>query len=230
MRDNLYWGCMKGFCNRLGLVLLVGGVALYSSARLSEPGFEGDVSMGKWIGPWSYGALGGEGSGSYVDRGENDFVRNGTHALRLTVRDNGNQNAVGWTGISQTQDCTPGAKVRAGAWVYCSAERSPPTEGRAMAQLRLEYYRDDYAQEIIPTHVTLSTPFTSSAGHAPDTWHLLQMYDRVPRQAKTLKFSIVLLSQKPNAAHKVVWVDDAFLEFHGPRSDGPRSDYELLRR
>ena len=95
-----------------------------------------------------------------------------------------------------------------------------------MAQLRLEYFQDEYAEQIIPTHVTLSTPFTSSIGHAPDTWHLIQVYDRVPNEAQTVKFSILLLSQKPNNEPKVVWVDDAFLEFQGPRPGSLQREFE----
>ena len=51
----------------------------------------------------------------------------------------------------------------------------------------------------------------------------MQVYDRVPSQARSMKFSILLLSQKPNKQPKVVWVDDAFLEFQswGPRRPMP---------
>ena len=93
-----------------------------------------------------------------------------------------------------------------------------------MAQLRLEYYHDDFAEQLIPTHVTLSTPFTSSVGYAADTWHLVQVYDRIPPQARSIKFTILLLSQRPDSERKVVWVDDAFMEFQGRRAGHSFSD------
>lgn len=219
-------GRIAGMKWRLLITVLVAGTALYSQANLSEPGFEGNVVMGNWVGPWGHGALGGHGSGSFVDGGSDDFVRSGDRSLRLTVSDDGNPNAVAWAGISQTQKCMPGSKVRAGAWIYSSPDHHPPTEGRAMAQLRLEYFEDDYAEYVIPTHISLSTPFTSTAGYEPDTWHLIQLYDRVPDMARTVKFSILLLSQQPNHQPKMVWVDDAFLEFQGPRYKSRYTDFE----
>ena len=217
---------MKGLWTKWVAAGALCAMALFGYARLDEPGFEGSVALGEWVGPWGFGAVGGEGSGSFVDSGEHDFVRTGNHALRLTVRDNGNPEAVAWAGVSQTKLCEPRSRVRAGAWIYCSGDHSPPTEGRAIAQLRLEYFRDETAEQIIPTHVTLSTPFTSSTGHAPDTWHLVQVYDRVPSQARALKFSILLLSQRPDNKGKVVWIDDAFLEFQDQHGAGSYTDFE----
>lgn len=217
---------MLEYFKKVLLSAVFASLAVYGYANLSEPGFEGPVVMGAWQGPWGHGALGGQGYGSYVDDGGHDYARTGNRSLRLTVSDDGNPLAVGWAGISQTQRCKPGSKVKAGAWVYCDSKQFPPTEGRAMAQLRLEYFEDDYAEHLIPTHISLSTPFTSSSGYAPDTWHLVQVYDRVPRQAKTVKFSVLLLSQKPNGERKTVWVDDAFLEFQGPKSRRDRQDFE----
>jgi len=181
--------------------------------------------MGVWSGPWGYGALGGHGSGSFVDASAHDYVRSGERSLRLAVRDDGNPSAVAWSGISQTVRCRPGSKVRAGAWVFYRSAYFPPTEGRAMAQLRLEYFSDEFGERLIPTRVSLSTPFTSSSGYAPDTWHLVQVYDRVPRRARSVKFSIMLLSQKPDGREKIVWVDDAFLQFRESRA---RSGYQDL--
>jgi hypothetical protein len=190
--------------------------AVFCCGQLSNPGFE-DGQLAPWEGPWGGGALGGEGTGQLVEAGPGNFVHSGRQSLRLTVWDDGNPSAAAWAGISQSHSCQPGQKLRAGAWIYCSSSDSPPLEGLALAQLRLEYFRDDFSQEEIPTHITLSTPFSSSAGYAPDTWHLLQVYDRAPPQAGLVKMSIMLLSQVPDGRPKVVWVDDAFVEFQSPR-------------
>jgi len=214
---------VSGMCTRVAILVLLAGISVWGKASLTQPGFESD-SEGAWVGPWGYGALGGSGGGRIVLKGEADgFVRSGDRAVRLSVSDDGNPSAVAWSGISQLQSCFPGDKVRAGVWVYYDEELSPPSEGLALAQLRLEYFQDDLGEQIIPTHISLSTPFSSSSGYAPNTWHLVQVYDRVPSLAQSVKFSILLLSQIPNHQEKTVWVDDAFLEFHSSRYQGEKS-------
>lgn len=196
----------------------------WGHANLAELGFENGLKG--WSEPWGYGTLGGHGEGQFVEADESNFVRSGERALRLTVRDDGTANAVAWAGISYQQEVEPGSKIRAGAYLFYSAHDSPPTEGRALAQLRLEYYSDALAKEVIPTHISLSSPFTSTGDSENGAWHLLQVYDRVPEEARTLKYTIMLLSQRPNGEEKKIWVDDAFIETRPPRS---RSAYRESR-
>lgn len=196
--------------------IMAGGALLTSAAlQVHELGFE---KPGEWLGPWGFGTLGGQGSGKFVQKTDGAAVRSGEKALLLTVEDDGSPKAVAWAGSSHMERCIPGSKVKAGAWFRYSSSDSPPTEGRAVGQLRLEYFEDGEGQQLIPSHVSMSAPFTSSADNISEFWHLVELYDRVPDQAQSMKFSILLLSQQPNGQKKQVWVDDAFLEVQPPRS------------
>lgn len=191
--------------------LLITGSVL-TAARTTDLGFE-DVTQ--WVGPWGQGALGGQGKAAIVSGQGGHPVRTGERSLHLSVEDDGSPNAVAWAGTSHLEPCLGGGKIRAGAWFNYSSQDNFPTEGLAAGQLRLEYFADEIGQELIPDRASLSSGFPAKED-ATSSWGLVELYDRVPPEARSVRFSILLLSQKPTGQKKEVWVDDAFLEINNP--------------
>ena len=164
---------------------------------------------------------GGKGVCSFVSTGQTDFARSGNQALRLMIWDEGNRDAVSWATFAQVYPCTPGRKIHAGAWLYFSSAIFPLLDDRATVHLRVEYFTDPEATQINPQHVRVSSPFNPAVGFLPDSWHLVETFDRAPENTKAMKVSIMLCSEMNNGCRQAVWADDVFVEFSGPK---PRND------
>jgi hypothetical protein len=141
--------------------------------------------------------------------------------VKLTVGDDGNPNAMAWAGVMQTLPCEAGRKVRVGAWLYYSSALLP-LRNTSQAQLKIEYFEDKAAKQLLPGHIFLSTPF-NPATYKPDTWHLIEAFDRAPQNASSMKFSIVVTSQKATRRRQAIWLDDMFVEIQASRPMGRRS-------
>ena len=201
------------------LAALLASIVLFSRAQIVQSSFEEPLSP-TWKGPEGGGACGGFGEGSIISIGKEDFVRSGKHAVKLTVGDNGNPNAMAWAGVMQTLPCAAGRKVRVGAWLYYSSA-SLPLLNTSQAQLKIEYFEDKDAKQLLPGHIYLSTPF-NSATYKPDTWHLIEAFDRAPQSACSLKFSIVITSQNATSRRQAVWLDDMFVDVQAMKPAGER--------
>ncbi|MFH0953406.1 MAG: hypothetical protein V1873_03655 [Verrucomicrobiota bacterium] len=199
------------------LVLVLASIVLFSRAQLVQSSFEEPLSP-TWHGPEGGGAEGGNGDGLVVTLDADDFVRTGEHSIRLRVWDDGSPSALSWAGMMQILPCRAGRKVRVGAWLYCSSSVLP-MRGESCAQLKIEYFEDDRAQRLIPTHLFLSPPFNPRT-YKPDAWHLIEACDRAPQYARSLKFSVVITAQKLNGEKQAVWLDDMFVEMQPPKPVG----------
>ena len=164
---------------------------------------------------------GGKGVCTFVSTGQTDFARSGNQSLRLMIWDEGTRDAVSWATFAQVYPCTPGRKIHAGAWLYFSSAIFPLLDERATVQLRVEYFTDAEATQINPQHVRVSSPFSPTVGFIPDTWHLVETFDRAPDNTRAMKLSIMLCSEVNNGCRQAVWADDVFVEFSGPK---PRND------
>ena len=164
---------------------------------------------------------GGKGVCAFVSTGQTDFARSGSQALRLMIWDEGNCSAVSWATFAQVYPCTPGRKIHAGAWLYFSSAIFPLLDERATVQLRVEYFTDAEATQINPQHVRVSSPFSPTVGFVPDSWHLVETFDRAPENTRAMKLTIMLCSEVNNGCRQAVWADDVFVEFSGPK---PRND------
>jgi hypothetical protein len=202
------------------LAALLASIVLFSRAQIVQSSFEEPLSP-TWKGPEGGGACGGFGEGCVVSIGKENFVRSGKHSVRLTVGDDGNPSAMAWAGVMQTLPCGAGRKVRVGAWVYYSSALLP-LNNASQAQLKIEYFEDKEATRLLPCHIFLSTPF-NPATHKPDTWHLIEAFDRAPQNASSMKFSIVVTSQKATCRRQYIWLDDMFVEIQASRPMGNRS-------
>jgi hypothetical protein len=202
------------------LAALLASIVLFSRAQIVQSSFEEPLSP-TWKGPEGGGTCGGFGEGCVVSIGKENFVRSGKHAVKLTVGDNGNPDAMAWAGVMQTLPCEAGRKVRVGAWLYYSSALLS-LHNTSQAQLKIEYFEDNDAKQLLPGHIFLSTPF-NSATYKPDTWHLIEAFDRVPQNASSMKFSIVVTSQKAASARQAIWLDDMFVDMQAPRPAGKRS-------
>ena len=202
------------------LAALLASVVLFSRAQIVQSSFEEPLSP-TWQGPEGGGACGGFGEGSVISIGKEDFVRSGKHAVKLTVGDDGTPNAMAWAGVMQTLPCAAGKKVRVGAWLYYSSAILPLSDS-SQAQLKIEYFEDKEAKQLLPGHIFLSTPFNPST-YKPDTWHMIEAFDRAPRNACSMKFSIVVTSQKATCVRQAIWLDDMFVEIQSPKSTNRRS-------
>jgi hypothetical protein len=176
-----------------------------------------DFTPQDWQGPFGGGVSGGNGTGRLITTGQTDFVRSGTGALRLMVYDDGQSNAMAWSGISRTMACQPGQRIRAGVWLYYSSTVFPLLPDGATFQVRLEYFSDEDAHEINPHRVRISQPFGVIEGHPSDAWTLVETCDRVPAGSRAVKMSLVLSNDKPAGCRQAVWADDAYLDASGPR-------------
>jgi hypothetical protein len=205
------------------LAALIASVVLFSRAQIVQSSFEEPLSP-TWKGPEGGGACGGFGDGCVVSIGKEDFVRSGKRAVKLTVGDDGNPNAMAWAGVMQTLPCAAGRKVRVGAWLYYSSALLPLLN-TSQAQLKIEYFEDKEARQLLPTHIFLSTPF-NPATYKPDAWHLIEAFDRAPQSASSMKFSIVITSQKATAKRQAIWLDDMFVEVQASRPSSKRSTPE----
>lgn len=197
------------------LVLAIASIVIFSRAQLVESSFEEPLSP-TWRGPEGGGSSGGQGSGSIVRLGDSDFVRSGERSIRLMVWDNGSPDAVAWAGVMQVLPCKPCRKVRVGAWLYFSDSVLPLTS-ETTAQLKIEYFEDTDAKQLVPTHIFLSPPFCAATYQA-NTWHLIQAVDRAPAHAVSLKFSVVVTGQQLHGRQQAVWLDDMFVEVQAPRA------------
>lgn len=202
------------------LAALLASIVLFSRAQIVQSSFEEPLSP-TWEGPEGGGTGGGFGEGCVVSIGKEDFVRSGRHAVKLTVGDDGNPNAMAWAGVMQTLPCGAGRKVRVGAWLYYSAALMP-LNNTSQAQLKIEYFEDKEAKQLLPSHIFLSTPFNSET-YKPDTWHLIEAFDRAPQNASSMKFSIVITSQKTTSQRQAIWLDDMFVDIQASRPTGKRS-------
>lgn len=191
------------------LAALLASIVLFSRAQIVQSSFEEPLSP-TWKGPEGGGACGGFGEGCVVSIGKEDFVRSGKHAVKLTVGDDGDPNAMAWSGVMRTLPCTAGKKVRVGAWLYYSSALLT-LQDTSQAQLKIEYFEDKEAKHLLPGHIFLSTPFNPTT-HKPDAWHLIEAFDRIPQNASSMKFSIVVTSQKAACRRQAVWLDDMFVE------------------
>jgi hypothetical protein len=201
------------------LAALLASVVLFSRAQIVQSSFEEPLSP-TWTGPEGGGSCGGFGEGSVVSIGKEDFVRSGKHAVKLTVGDDGSPNAMAWAGVMQTLPCSPGKKVRVGAWLYYSSAQLT-LHNTAQAQLKIEYFEDKEAKQLLPCHIFLSTPF-NPATYKPDAWHLIEAFDRAPQNACSMKFSIVITSQEATCRRQAIWLDDMFVDIQAPRPAGRR--------
>ena len=201
------------------LAALLASIVLFSRAQIVQSSFEEPLSP-TWKGPEGGGACGGFGEGSVVSIGKEDFVRSGKHAVKLTVGDDGTPNAMAWAGVMQTLPCGSGRKVRVGAWLYYSSALLPLLN-TSQAQLKIEYFEDAEAKQLLPGHIFLSTPF-NPATYKPDTWHLIEAFDRAPQNASSMKFSIVVTSPKATCRRQAVWLDDMFVDIQASRPMGKR--------
>jgi len=190
------------------LILLLASVVLFCRAQLVESSFEEPLTS--WEGPDGGGSCGGQGGGEIINLGSNDFVRTGEHALRLKVWGSGNENSVTWAGVMKKLPCPGGRKVRIGAWLYSSSYALPLDE-KTCAQLKIEYFADQDAQKLIPTHIYLSPPFAPSS-YPPDRWHLLEATDRAPQDVCSLRFSIVMTAASLGKSQQAIWLDDISVE------------------
>ena len=198
--------------------MLIGSVVLFCRAQIVQSSFEEPLSP-TWQGPEGGGACGWFGEGAVIGIGKENFVHSGKHAVKLAVGDDGNPNAMAWAGVMQILPCVAGKKVRVGAWLYYSSV-SMPLLNTSQAQLKIEYFEDKDAKQLLPGHVFLSTPF-NSATYKADTWHLIEAFDRAPQNARSLKFSIVITSQNATARRQAVWLDDMFVDVQTARQRLP---------
>jgi hypothetical protein len=106
-------------------------------------------------------------------------------------------------------------------WLYYSSATLPLSDS-SQAQLKIEYFEDQEAKQLLPGHIFLSTPF-NPATYKPDTWHPIEVFDRAPQNACSMKFSIVVTSQKATRRQQAVWLDDMFVEIQALRSVARRS-------
>jgi hypothetical protein len=201
------------------LAALLASIVLLSRAQVVQSSFEEPLSP-TWQGPEGGGACGGFGEGRIVSIGKEDFVRSGAHSVKLTVGDDGNPNAMAWAGVMQVLPCGAGRKVRVGAWLYYSSAMLS-LNNTSQAQLKIEYFEDKGAKQLLPGHIFLSTPF-NPATYKPDTWHLIEAFDRAPQNASSLKFSIVITSQQATSRRQAIWLDDMFVEIQAMKPMGER--------
>jgi hypothetical protein len=187
---------------------------LFCRAQTVESSFEEPLSP-TWQGPEGGGQGGGGGAGDIVTVGASNYVHSGKHAVRLVVWDDGHPEAISWAGVMRVLPCTPGRRIRSGAWLYFSS-KTLPLRGGALAQLKIEYFEDEEAAQLIPTHIFLSPPFESSC-YKPDTWHLIQSTDRIPSSARSMKLSIVMTARHLGGHKEAVWLDDLSVETQSPR-------------
>ncbi len=192
--------------------LLAAGLAsvvLLCRAQHVESSFEAPLSP-TWLGPEGGGDRGGHGGGRAVSAGEHDFARTGQRAIRLEVWDDGAPEAMAWAGVMEILPCNPSRKVRVGAWIYVSSTVMPLC-GDTVAQLKIEYFSDPNATQLLPTHIYLSPPF-DPADHKADTWHRIEVTDRAPQSAASLKFSVVVTAQRLNGRKQALWLDDLYAD------------------
>ena len=188
-----------------------------SRAQIVQSSFEEPLNP-TWTGPEGGGACGGFGNGCVVSLGKEDFVRSGKYSVKLTVGNDGNPNAMAWADVMRTLPCPGGKKVRVGVWLYYSSTLLP-LQNTSQAQLKIEYFEDSDAKQLLPDHVFLSPPFNSES-YKSDTWHLIEAFDRAPKNASSMKFSIVVTSQKATRQTQAVWLDDLFVEVQRSKSPG----------
>jgi hypothetical protein len=191
------------------LVLAAASVVLFCRAQIVESSFEEPLSP-TWVGPEGGGHCGGDGAGEIVGVGAGSYVHTGKHAVRLVVWDDGNPDAASWAGVMRVLPCTPGRRIRVGAWLYFSSE-TLPLRSDSQAQLKIEYFEDAEAEQLIPTHLFLSPPFDASS-YKSDDWHRIEAADRAPQGARSMKFSIVVTARNMKGQREAVWLDDLFVE------------------
>lgn len=204
------------------LALAVVSIVLFCRAQRVQSSFEEPLGPA-WVGPHGGGSAGGSGCGEIVAAGPRDFVHEGDRSVRLTVWGDGRPEAVCWAGVISVVPCDGGCRVRAGTWLYFSSEVMPLCTG-ALAQLKIEYFEDEQAQQLVPRHIYISPPFDSQS-YRPDAWHLVEAGDRAPARARSLKVSILMTAQRPGCRRQAVWMDDVFVEVQKPppRGRGPAS-------
>ncbi len=176
------------------LVVALTSLVFLCRAQFVQSSFEEPLSP-TWKGPEGGGSSGGGGGGCIVSRSSNEFVRTGKQAVRLVIWDDGSPESVSWAGLMKIAKCSAGRKVHVGAWVFFSSDILPMDSGCASAQLKVEYFQDESAEELIPTHIYLSAPFSPDSLEA-NKWHLLEAVDRAPQHARSMKFSVVVTGQK----------------------------------
>jgi len=191
------------------LATLVVSAVIFCPAQLIHSGFE-DMSNGKWDGPGGGGVGGGGGTGQVVGIGKDSFVRSGARAVCLEIWDDGSPDSVAWAAIMQTIPCDTQRKIRVGAWLYFSSSVLP-LGSESTAHLRIEYFEDKEGLQLIPTHIYLSPPF-DPASYEPDSWHLIEACDRIPRNARSLRVSVVVTGQGMNGRKQAVWLDDLYVD------------------
>ena len=201
------------------LAALLVSIVLFSRAQIVQSSFEEPLNP-LWTGPEGGGACGGFGNGCVVSIGKKDFIRSGKRSVKLTVGSDGDPNAMAWAGMMRTLPCTGGKKVRVGAWLYYSSTLLP-LQNTSQTQLKIEYFEDTDAKQLLPDHVFLSPPFNSES-YESDTWHLIEAFDRAPKNAASMKFSIVITAQKVTCQQQAVWLDDMFVEVQTPKGSGKR--------
>ena len=196
------------------LVVAIVSIVFFCRAQLVQSSFEEPLSP-TWLGPEGGGHCGGSGSGEVVGLGASNYVHSGEHAVRLAVWDDGSPSAVSWAGVMRVLPCTPSRRVRIGAWLYFSS-KVLPLRTDSLTQLKIEYFEDDNARDLIPTHLFLSPPFDPSS-YQPDTWHRVEATDRAPQGARSMKVSIVMTAQNMHGRKEAVWLDDLFVELQPPK-------------
>lgn len=209
------------------LVALLASLVLLGRAQLVESSFEEPLSP-TWTGPEGGGTSGGHGHGAIVKAGPSHFVRTGQQSVQLVVGDNGDPNSMCWAGLMKVMPCQPSRRVRVGAWLYFSSSVLP-LEGETCAQLKIEYFDDRDALQLLPTHVFLSAPFNPRT-HRPDTWHFFEAFDRAPTHASSLKFSIVVTARRLGGREQAVWIDDMFVDVSRPSPRIPPRAADEARR
>ena len=83
-------------------------------------------------------------------------------------------------------------------------------------QVRIEYFEDDQGSRIIPTHAAVSEPFVPDG--SATNWTKVSLCDRVPRGARTMVLSIVLMGQSVGSTPVEVWIDDVSVTTSDARS------------
>ncbi len=207
---------IKGRKGRLVSSMLVAALVsmvLLGRAQLVESSFEEPLTP-SWEGPEGGGASGGQGRGAVVEASATNFVRTGRRSVQLVVWDDADANSMSWAGLTKVMPCLPSRRVRVGAWLYFSSSVLP-VGGETCAQLKIEYFDDEDAQRILPTHVFLSAPFNPRT-HRTDSWHFVEAFDRAPPHACRLRFSIVMTARRLGGREQAVWVDDMFVDVGRP--------------
>ena len=198
------------------LAISLASLVILTRAQLVQSGFE-ELKNPAWYGPEGGGTSGGQGEGKLVCIGTNDFAHKGEHSIRLMIWDNGSPDAVSWADVTQILPCSGSRKVHVGAWLYFSSSVFP-VKTNALTQLKIEYFEDKQARQLIPTHIFLSPPF-DPAMQKPDSWQYVEAFDRAPQNASSMKFSVVMTGQRLKGQREAMWLDDMFAEVC-PRAPG----------